>query len=270
MKLDSKIKKDIPLAPLTTFKIGGPAKYYVEINSMNDLIGAYDWAREREQKVFILAGGSNVLINDKGVNGLVIKLANKNSTPKGERIECGAGAELSQVVRLAISNVLSGLEWATGIPGSLGGAVRGNAGAFGYCMADIVETVEVFDLEKIKFILLSKNDCRFNYRNSLFKEDKSLIIWQITLRLKKGNTKDINLLVDKNINYRKLAQPKLPSAGCIFKNVFINDLKKANSRFAKLAQEKGIVKEDKVSIGWLIKEIIEPGKKIGGAKISLE
>lgn len=270
MSIESKIKQNIPLAPLTTFKIGGPAEYFVEIKTKEELVEAASWAKENKKPLVILAGGSNVLINDQGIKGLVIKMGNNNLAVKGERVECEAGAELSQVVRLAAGHNLSGLEWAAGIPGSVGGAIRGNAGAFGQSMAEAIETVEVYKIKKSKFYLFSHNECSFRYRQSIFKKNKNLLIWLVVLKLHKGDVRDINEKITENLNKRNKSQPKLPSAGCIFKNIDFKDLEQINPNLAKDARGENIIKGEKVSVGWVISRLNLAGKKIGKAKISLE
>jgi len=271
--IESEIKQNIPLAPLTTFKIGGPAKFFVEVGTKDELVEALSWAKRNKQLFFILAGGSNVLINDKGIDGLVIKIKNNNIAIRGERVECGAGANLIRTVRLASSNSLTGLEWAIGIPGTVGGAVRGNAGAFGSSISQLVETVEVFNVKKKKFVQFSNKDCQFDYRGSIFKEgdiEDSGLIWQIVFKLQKGNADIIRKLIDKYLRYREQTQPKLPSAGCVFKNVAIANLRQINANLANEAQEVGVVKGDKIAAGWVIEKCGLKGKTIGGAKISLE
>ena len=128
MSIEQKIQKNISLASLTTFRIGGSAKFFIEARDKDELPEAIKWAEKSKEKIFILGGGSNVLINDAGVDGLVIKINNKELKVGGEKIECGAGLELAKAVVEAARNGLSGLEWAGGIPGTVGGAIRGNAG----------------------------------------------------------------------------------------------------------------------------------------------
>lgn len=273
--VDSKIKQNIPLAQLTTFKIGGSAKFFIEVKTKDDLLEALDWAKKNKEQYVILAGGSNILINDKGINGLVIKVCNKNITVRGERIECGAGANLIKTARLVANNGLTGMEWAVSIPGTVGGAVRGNAGAYGSCIQDLVETAEVFNpkhLGKKKFIQFSNKDCQFKYKESIFKQSpwSSGLIWQIILKLRKGNVNNINGLISKYLEHREQTQPKLPSAGCIFKNVEIANLRQSTPTYANEAMETGAVKGGKVGAGWLIEKAGLKGKTIGGAKISLE
>jgi UDP-N-acetylmuramate dehydrogenase len=270
MSVELKIKQDIPLAPLTTFKIGGSAKFFVEIKNKDELVEAVKWAQENNEKFYVLAGGSNVLINDKGIDGLVIKMANNNIRVRGERLECGAGASLAAAVSLAAPEGLAGLEWAVGIPGTIGGAVRGNAGAFGSSISDITETVEVFNAKKIQFYQFSRKDCEFNYRESVFKQDNNLLVWQAVFKLRAGRTAKIKKGMEECLKRRGGGHPKLPSAGSIFKNVDYDSLRQANAYLAQRAEEDGVVHNNKVPAGWLIDLLGLKGKTIGGAKVSLE
>lgn len=271
MNIKEKIKTDVLLAPFTTFKIGGPAKFFIEAKAKEDLTSAYAWAKKEKLEVFILGGGSNLLISDKGVSGLVIKMNNDNITLKGERLDLGAGASLAKAVRLAISNNLSGLEWAQGIPGAtIGGTVRGNAGAFGTEIKDIVETVEIFNVKRKEFTIFSNKDCRFEYRGSIFKKDKNLLVWSAILRLRKEKLKEIDKKSDICLTRRNSVQPKLPSAGCVFKNLQIKDLREYSKYAAEKAEKEGVVKGGKIGAGWLIDLAGLKGKTIGGAKVSLE
>ncbi|PIR13419.1 UDP-N-acetylenolpyruvoylglucosamine reductase [Candidatus Falkowbacteria bacterium CG11_big_fil_rev_8_21_14_0_20_39_10] len=271
MDIQQKIKQNIPLAPLTTFKIGGPAKFFIEIKSKEDLAEAYEWAKKEKQAVFILGGGSNLLINDQGVDGLVIKMKNDEIKVQGGRLNCGAGAILSEAVRLSISHNLSGLEWAQGIPqATIGGTIRGNAGAFGEETKDIVETVEVFNIKRKNFKIFSNKDCKFEYRGSVFKKDNNLLVWNAILRLHQAKLKEIDKKSDVCMTRRNQVQPKLPSAGCVFKNLLIEDLRQASQYVAERAEEEGVVKGGKIGVGWLIDLAGLKGKNIGGAKVSLE
>jgi UDP-N-acetylmuramate dehydrogenase len=265
------IQQNIPLAPLTTFKIGGRAKFFIEVKTREDLSEAAEWAKEKGEKLYILGGGSNILINDKGVDGLVVKMANNDITIKGERIECGAGASLAKTASMAIAENLSGMEWTVGIPGAtLGGAARGNAEAFDAPIADIVETVEVFDLQKNKFIILSNRECKFSYRSSIFKENNNYIIWQLVLKLKKEKPETIQELVKKSVEHRSGKYPKLSNAGSIFKNIPAEIFKKENPMLYDKIMEGKITRLNNIGAGLLIDTLGLKGKTIGGAKISLE
>ena len=213
-----KFQKNVSLKNYTTFKIGGRAKYFFVAKIKEELIEAIKKAKEMKLPFFILGGGSNILVSDKGFNGLVIKF----------------GQPLS-------SYVSKGLEWVDGIPGTVQGAVCGNAGAFGKSMKDVVEKVEVLDVKNLKTKKLKNKDCKFGYRDSIFKHKKNLIILSVKIKTKKSNLKKIKQYLD----YRKKTQPlNLPSAGSVFKNP-------AGFSAGKLVEDCGL-----------------KGKKIGNVKIS--
>ena len=245
-------KKNILLKNYTTFKIGGPAKYFFEAQTKEDLVKAFKMAKKIKLPFFILGGGSNVLFSDKGFNGIVIKIQcpnvkcqikSKNQNPK---IYAEAGVKLSDLVELSLKNSLTGLEWAAGIPGAtLGGTIHNNAGAFNISIADIVKTVEVFDTTDSKIKNLDRKQCKFGYKQTIFKKQKNLIILSCILQLKKSTKKAVEKQIDYVLNYREKNHPmKFSSAGCIFENPL-------KVRAAELIEECGL-----------------KGKKIGDAQIS--
>jgi len=190
--LKMKFKKNVLLRNYTTFRIGGPAKYFSVAKNKEELIEAIKLAKKLKLPFFILGGGSNVLVSDKGFNGLVIKFG-----------------------QLLSSYVSKGLEWAVGIPGTIQGAVCSNAGAFKKSMKDVVKEVEVFDIKTGKIKIFKNKDCKFSYRDSIFKHKKNLIILSVRIKVKKSDPKKIKQYLD----YRKKTQPlNFPSAGSIFKN----------------------------------------------------
>ena len=152
MNIETKIKKEISLAQFTTFKIGGKAKYFVIVKNKEDLEESIKWAKKNKQKIYFFSGGSNILVNSNNIDGLVIKLENKKIEIKQEKIKCGAGVFLSELINKTTNNNLSGLEYFAGIPGSIGGAVRGNAGAFGHSVSEIVEAVEILCTSKFNSV----------------------------------------------------------------------------------------------------------------------
>lgn len=263
------IKKDVLLKNYTTFKIGGQAKYFFEAKNKEDLIKAVVAAKKNKLPFFILGNGSNVLAEDDGFNGLIIKtksskLKTKNHNSKTEPRRVGArvkmktkfssplktiyaetGTPLSMLVSKAIKNGLMGVEWAVGVPGSAGGAICGNAGAFGKAMGDIVKSVEVLEITRAKLKTFKNQDCKFGYRDSIFKKNKNLIILSAELQLKKGNKKEIKEKIKEYLEYRKKNQPlNFSSAGSVFQN------------------------SPGFSAGELIEKCGLKGKRIGNAKIS--
>ncbi len=271
MDINKKIQKNIKIAPFTTYQIGGDAKYYLELKTKEELSEALAWAKEKSLKVFYLGGGSNILAPDNGINGLVVHFSNDNIKAMGERIECGAGASLSRISSQAINNNLSGLEWSAGIPrATIGGAVRGNAGAFGTETKDIVETIEVFNLKTGDFEILSKNMFQFAYRTSLVKKNQNYLIWQVVLKMQKDEALVIEEKVQKSINFRKDKYPNLPSAGSIFENLDSEYIKEVNPiLFEKEIKDK-VGREAKVGAGLIIDLLGFKGKTFRGIKVSLE
>ncbi len=266
------VKENVSLAEHTTFKIGGRAKYFFTAKTKQDIIKAIKAAQEKGLVFFVLVHGSNVLFSDNGFNGLVIKLQTTNYKLQANVIYAEAGAKLSDIVQVAIEAGLSGLEWAAGIPGSVGGAVRGNAGAFGSSMADLVETVEALDISQIKgqsFVIKNygARDCLFGYRYSIFKENKNLIVLSAKIQLKKGNKQEIKKQVEGYRDYRKEHHPlEFPSVGSIFKNLSLGDFR--TEIFAKFPELNNFREQGTVPAGFLIEKTGLKGKTIGQAQIS--
>ena len=282
-----KIQENIPLAQYTTFKIGGPARYFVEVSAEEALLEAMKFARKNKLEVFVLGGGSNVLVSDDGFDGLVIKLVGSKS-PIGllepELVECWAGDSLASAVNFARENSLSGLEWAAGIPGTIGGAIRGNAGAYGSDMGDVVESVRALKIPNNKLqisnkfqILKSKfqnrlkikkynlQDCRFGYRDSIFKQNKNLIILSCVLKLEKGDKNEIEKKTKEVLGNRSEKLPCDFSAGSFFQNPKVSNPELV-ARFER--DVKCQARDGKIPAGWIIDELGLRGKKIGGAMVS--
>ena len=210
-------RQNEPMRAHTTFKIGGEADIFIIPASPAALIYAVKKCNELEIPYFILGNGSNLLVSDGGIEGAVISLSGINGiSSDGEKITCGAGAMLSSVCLKALSLSLTGLEFAYGIPGTAGGALYMNAGAYGGQTADIIESAECLTAAgEIK--TLKKEDMRLGYRSSVFKKS-GLIIISLTFALKKGDKAEIKAEMDNLLNRRKQKQPlEYPSAGSTFK-----------------------------------------------------
>lgn len=261
------VKKNICLKDYSTFKIGGVAKYFFEAKTKEEIIEAIKMAKSFHLPFFILGGGSNILFSDKKYNGLVIKISNKDSFLKKNTIIAGAGINLSSLVSESVKNDLKGLEWAIGIPGTLGGAVYGNAGAFSESISDSIKSVEVLNLSNFKIQELNNDQCKFQYKESIFKKKKNLIILSCELNFKKGNKEKMQGEMKAIISQRKNSQPlEYPSIGCIFKNYLgvIKD-KKIIEKYSQLE----IFNHKKIiPAGFLIENCGLKGKKINDAKIS--
>lgn len=260
--LNEKIKQNVVLAPYTTFQIGGSAKFFVLVESKDELQEALAFAKKNDEPYFILGGGSNLLISDNGFAGLIIKINYQDIAIEADVVTAGAGAKLSETLAWAAEAGLAGLEWACGIPGTIGGAVRGNAGAFGGDIGTSVLAVEYFDIDQAEFKTLSKDECAFAYRTSLFKQNPGKIIWQIKLQLTKGEAEKILAAMEVILAKRLQGQPKEPSAGCVFKNLL-----SAEDLADKLAITDKI-RGGKLACGLIVEKLNLKGRQIGQAKIS--
>lgn len=268
MLMEEKIKKNFDLAEFTTFRIGGKAEFFVIVKNKRELLDAIAWAEKRKLPISILGGGSNILIVRRKIKGLVLKMSGENYLIKKNYITCWAGTNLTKLSDASASAGLAGLEWSFGIPGTVGGAVSGNAGAYGICMSDCVEEVEAYDLVKKEFVKLNNKACGFGYRDSVFKKRKKLLIAEVKLKLAKEKIAEAKSLSEKNFNDRFARMPKEPSAGCVFKNLKYEYVARKNKKLAENLNSKGLVKGGKIGVGYLIDQLGMKGKAIGGAKIS--
>lgn len=224
---DLEIQQNVPLAGFSTFRCGGPARFFAEPSDGLQVARLFDWAQDKNLDVFVLGNGSNCLISDKGFDGLVIRIAKNMSTLTSEELEdgrvkitAGAGLPYARFGSYCVEQSLTGAEFACGIPGSVGGAVFMNAGAYGGETKDFVTNVSFWDGESIKNI--DGGQCEFGYRTSLFEklnsEGKTAVILGMEAVLSKGNREEIVSLVEDLRARRTNSQPlDVPSAGSTFK-----------------------------------------------------
>ena len=202
----------------TTFRVGGPARVMLLISDKDQLIRTVGYLRQIGQEFFLLGNGSNLLVSDRGYNGIVIRLTGEfaNISVEDERIRCGAASQLSLVARTAADHNLTGMEFATGIPGSVGGAMVMNAGAFGGDMSMITESVEILS-ETGEILTLDNETMEFGYRTSVIKGSPFTVIG-VTFKLARGNHDEIMTLINEIAEKRRAKQPlEYPSAGSTFK-----------------------------------------------------
>ena len=218
-KLNCVVRYDEPLKSHTTFKIGGNCIALIEPREISDIIEAVKICRKNNIKFFVIGNGSNLLVPDEGYNGVIIKLKSEFSKieVEGDYLIVNSGAKLSEVYTVAYENSLTGFEFASGIPGTIGGAIYMNAGAYGGEMKDIVESVEVLDLDNFELKELKNEDLDFSYRKSIIQR-KNYIVTTIKLKLQKGNKKEINAVYEDLRDRRNSKQPlNFGSAGSTFK-----------------------------------------------------
>jgi len=260
------VEQNVKLSDFSNYKTGGPAGYFAVVKNAADIKSALLFAQESNLKAFILAGGTNVLFPDEGFCGLVIKIGLDNFRVDGSRIIAGAGVLVSDLVKASIDKELTGLDWAGGLPGTIGGAVRGNAGCFGGEMKDIVESVKAIDFNG-ELKTFSNKDCGFGYRHSRFKKEK-LVITEVVLNLRRDLSRQkIAEIVQSHIDYRRACQPlDYPNCGSVFKNV---PVEKVTVGVAE--KFKDVIKTDPFPViptAALIHEAGLKGYVIGGAKVS--
>ena len=218
-KLNCIVRYDEPLKNHTTFKIGGNCIALIEPREVSDIVETIKICRENSIKFFVIGNGSNLLVPDEGYNGVIIKLKSEFSTiqVEGEYLIVNSGAKLSEVYTVAYENSLTGFEFASGIPGTIGGAIYMNAGAYGGEMKDIVESVEVLDLDNFELRELKNEELEFSYRKSIIQR-RNYIVTTIKLKLQKGNKEKINAVYEDLRERRNSKQPlNFGSAGSTFK-----------------------------------------------------
>jgi len=211
--------EDVLLKNYTTYKVGGKAKLMVYPKSTDKLILLLKYLQDKDIKFMILGFGSNVLFSDNVYNGVIIKLDEFNNIEfEGEKVVCGSGASLMKVAMMSIRRGLTGLEFASGIPGSIGGAVYMNAGAYKSDMGYVVSKIKVLTKD-YKVITMVNKELDFHYRSSFLQKNKDYICLEATIKLKKGNKEEMENIVSERKKRRLESQPlEYPSAGSVFRN----------------------------------------------------
>ncbi len=268
--LGERLKVNEPLKNHTSYKIGGPAKYFYVAESTQDLTQALQVAIEVGIPYLVLGGGTNVLINDQGFPGLVVKIKNHEWKINGTEVLSDAGVNLAFLVQKTVAKDLSGFEPLVGVPGSVGGAVYGNAGLPSLekgCVGDWVKTITIFRQDKI--IILNKGECSFSYRDSIFKHNSDIIL-SVVFELAKAERETIMKRVDKFMSARKTQPYSSPSCGCIFTNYKIVDPDFVRQTFAGEEKIESFIKKGQIPAGWLIEKADLKGKVLGGIQVSAE
>lgn len=214
-----RVKAAEPLKKHTSWRIGGPAEFFLEPAGRRELQMVVSFARERGIPLTVIGNGSNLLVSDRGVRGIVVKISRNlgHVTVEGPELRAGAGASLARVVATALKSGLSGLANLTGIPGTVGGAIVMNAGAYGSSVGDQVREVLLLGLDG-SFKLRAREDMDFGYRSSILQREPAIVV-EVTLVLKQGQPEDIRRDMKEYLTGRKNSQPmNIPSAGSVFKN----------------------------------------------------
>lgn len=214
-----KIKYNEPMSKHTTMKVGGPADIMVFPNTIDEIIKVIKYARENKLPVKVIGNGSNVIASDLGVEGIIIKLTcnMSNACVSDEYIIASAGTSMPKVASIAKQNSLSGFEFACGIPGTIAGGAKMNAGAYGGQLCDVFVSCKYLDND-LNLKEVENKDMNYSYRHSIFAENPSYIILEVKLKLNKSNVEDIDKKMKENMLSRKTKQPlEYPSAGSVFR-----------------------------------------------------
>lgn len=241
-------QSQISLADFTTWRVGGPAEWLAEPASVEDVTSLLAWARERGLARRVIGAGSNLLIHDSGLSGLSLclrKLQGSRLDPQTGIVEAWAGEPIPALARRAARNGLHGLEWAVGIPGTVGGAAVMNAGAQGGCTADWLESVRVLSLNGGEIFSLKRSELDFAYRHSCL-QIEPLVVLSARFQLEAGyDPRELGKTTSGNLSHRTSTQPyQLPSCGSVFRN------------------------PEPLKAGRLIEELGLKGSRVGGAEVS--
>lgn len=259
-----KFESNFPLSKITTLQIGGPARLFVAVKTQPELTEVIQYARQNNFPYLIIGGGSNLLIADLGVNKLVIKNEAEGITKVVKVLKVKSGALLQDLVDYTIAHGLSGLHKLNGIPGTVGGAVFGNAGAYGQTISDCLREVICLDPALGETVIFPKEDCEFDYRDSIFKRN-GLIILEAVFRLEEGKSKDLRVAADEILEKRLIKYPKgIKCPGSFFKNLVAEKL--PLEILKKIPKDKIVY--GKIPAGTLLEMVGAKGDSLGEIKIA--
>jgi UDP-N-acetylmuramate dehydrogenase len=254
---------DAPLARYTRFGIGGPADLYAETGSVEAFLAALAAARASGIETMVIGGGTNLIVSDAGFRGIVLRYRGDGLAAANGRIQAEAGAELQRLVDFAIERGLAGLETLAGIPGSVGAAIYGNAGAYGHSIAERVLRVRFYDGQAVR--VFSNDACQFQYRESIFKRHKEWIIFSAELRLEPADARALRETADGIVKVRNEKFPvSMKCAGSIFKNLMLKDL----PADAAAQVPAPAVRDGKVPAAWFLEEVGAKGMSRGDIHVA--
>ena len=264
---DFPLQENVSLSKYTTFKVGGLARYFTECKNVEQVKKVISWANKKTLSIFVLADGSNVIVSQKGFDGMVLRIKIKFVKIEGDILEAGPATSMEELVNQTIDKGLGGIEWAGGLPGSFAGTIRGNAGAFGGEIKDTISEVNSISLVNGKEITRNNTECKFGYRHSIYKELANEVIISAKLKLRAGDKNKLREIADSRIEYRRQRHPlEFPNSGSIFKNTPVENIPPD-----QLDQWKDNIKTDPFPVVPTAKIIADAGLqglKIGGAQVS--
>ena len=257
------VSRETPLACYTRFGIGGPADLYAETDTVEAFIAAMSTARESGMPTMVIGGGTNLIVSDAGFRGIVLRYRADALLAANGRVVAQAGAVLQDLVDFTIARGLKGLETLSGIPGSVGAAVYGNAGAYGHSISERVVRVQFFDGACVR--VFDNDECEFRYRESIFKRRKEWIIFSTQLLLDVDDAAALRTTADDILKVRNEKFPvTMKCAGSIFKNLLLKELPPS---VAAEVPEK-VVREGKIPAAWFLEQVGAKGMQRGDIHVA--
>jgi UDP-N-acetylmuramate dehydrogenase len=257
------VSRDAPLSRYTRFGIGGPARWFVETASPEAFAGALDAARDAGVAVMVIGGGTNLIVSDAGFAGLVLRYTANGICAEGSRVTVESGAVLQDLVDFANARGLAGLETLAGIPGWVGGAVYGNAGAYGHSLSERIATVRFFDGTAIR--VFDQAECEFHYRESIFKRNKEWTVLSAELELTPADGAALRQTSADILRVRnEKFPPTMKCAGSIFKNFLLRDLPPGVAAQVPAA----VIREGKIPAAWFLEQVGSKGAQRGAIRVA--
>jgi UDP-N-acetylmuramate dehydrogenase len=257
------ISEHVWLSRYTRFGIGGPADLYVETPFEPSFMMALNIVRASGAEFAVIGGGTNLIVSDAGFRGIVLRFTSGGISSDGRMVRADAGAELQTLVDYTISHGLQGLETMTGIPGSIGAAIYGNAGAYGHSINERVRQLRFFDGATIR--VFGNADCEFHYRESIFKRRKGWIIFSTELELAPASADELQRTADGILKVRLEKYPAtMKCAGSIFKNLILAELPEAVQRQVP----ERVIREGKVPSAYFLEQVGAKGIRNGGIRVA--
>ncbi|MEK7550933.1 MAG: UDP-N-acetylmuramate dehydrogenase [Patescibacteria group bacterium] len=258
---------------LTSFRVGGQIAHYKEVKNKGELVSVVNFAKKNNLPIFILGGGTDILVSDSDYTGVVIKCMGTSISYIGSTVTAEAGMVWDKLVEECVNKNLQGIECLSGIPGSVGATPVQNIGAYGQELKDVFVSLTAYDIEKEKFVVFNNEDCGFSYRESIFKKTdnwQKFIITSVTLKLSIYSDPDLSLqnIRDEILRVRgeKFENPKeVGNAGSFFKNPIV-DTRKRHELEKKYPDIRAF--GNKISAGWLIENVGWKGKSYKSAAVS--
>jgi UDP-N-acetylmuramate dehydrogenase len=257
------LRENVPLSSLTRFGIGGTTRWLAAASTEAALIGALEAIRQSGSPCTLIGGGTNLIASDSGFAGFVLQFTGGSMVFDGAWVDVEAGAVLQDLVDASVAQGLRGLETMTGIPGWVGGAIYGNAGAYGHSIQERVESVRYFDGEAVR--LAENSECEFAYRESAFKRHKEWVVLSARLRLDPAEASELTAIADGILKIRNdKYPPSMRCAGSIFKNLLLNQI----SEPLRSQIPAGVIREGKVPAAYFLDVAGAKGMKDGDIHVA--